>query len=99
MDTIDLTEFEPALDKGIVSHVCALRTAGIETYESCQGGEGHSYTEPTIRFHGDNSEGLRALAVAIQKLLPVSGIKRCWDVIDGELTGPCWEMVFHNGHD
>lgn len=52
------------LDPGILPLVIVLRDAGMETYESCQGGEGHAYPEPTIRFHGDRSEGHKALAAA-----------------------------------
>jgi hypothetical protein len=44
------------LDPGIVDFVRVLQEAGVETTESCQGGEGHTYPEPTVRFNGDNSE-------------------------------------------
>lgn len=63
--------FEPPLDKGIEQYVRILYGAGIETYESCEGGPGHAYPEPTIRFHGDRSGGFRALAIALQ--LPPDG--------------------------
>jgi hypothetical protein len=86
--------FVPGLDKGIEQFVLTLRRGGIETYESCEGGDGHAYTEPTIRFHGDASEGFRAYAWAKQHALPVSKLGRIWTDIDGELTGPYWEMVF-----
>ncbi|MEA5160542.1 hypothetical protein U5903_07110 [Cereibacter johrii] len=82
------------LDPGILPLVIVLRDAGIETYESCQGGEGHAYPEPTIRFHGDRSEGHKALAAALSKDLPVRSLRRIWTVIDGEATGPYWEIVF-----
>ncbi len=72
-----------------------LYKAGIETFESCEGGEGHSYPEPTVRFEGSRSEGFRALAVALQNDLSVSSIRRVWDVNDGEPTGPIWEIVFY----
>ena len=52
------------LDAGIAPYVLLLRGAGVETFESCEGGQGHAYPQPTIRFHGDRSEGLRALAVS-----------------------------------
>jgi len=49
----------PHLDPGIARYVEVLRLAGVETYESCQGGpdperpdRGHAYPEPTVRFHG-----------------------------------------------
>jgi hypothetical protein len=86
--------FEPSLDAGIQRAVEVLSKAGVETFESCEGGPGHAYPEPTIRFHGDRSEGFRALAVALQNGLPVSSLRRAWNINDGEPTGPIWEMVF-----
>lgn len=82
------------LDAGIAPYVNILRAASIETYASCQGGLGHAYLEPTIRFHGEQSEGLRALAVALQHGLPVDKLGRIWVIIDGEPTGPHWELTF-----
>ena len=87
-------ELDMPLDAEIAPYVHVLREAGIETFESCQGGEGHVFAEPTIRFHGQHSEGYRAAAIAIQRGLPIYAIKRVWTVDDGELTGPVWEMVF-----
>jgi hypothetical protein len=26
--------------------------------------------------------------------LPVAELRRVWVVVDGELTGPCWELTF-----
>ncbi len=34
-------DFSPPLDPGIADYVIALREAGIETFESCEGGPGH----------------------------------------------------------
>ena len=86
--------FDPPLDPGIELAVILLNKAGIETCESCEGGPGHSYPEPTVAFHGARDEGFRALAVALQNDLPVKAIRRVWRVIDGEPTGPLWEMAF-----
>lgn len=86
--------FEMPLDPGIARAVEILRAGGIETYESCQGGEGHSFPEPTVRFFGPQSEGFRAFDVAMKHGLPVRNIRRIWTIIDGEPTGPNWEMVF-----
>jgi len=36
-----------------------LSEAAIETFESCRGGEGHAYPEPTVRFHGERGEGFK----------------------------------------
>lgn len=94
----DLTELDSPLDKKIEKAVLILRQGGVETYESCEGGPGHSYPEPTIRFHGESTEGFRAYAYAIQHGLPVKALRRIWRVIDSELTGPSWEMVFWEDH-
>ena len=87
-------EFDPPLDLGIEHAVIILSEAGIETYESCEGNFGHSYPEPTIAFHGGREEGFRAMVIALQNGLPVAAIKRVWRIIDGEPTGPLWEIVF-----
>lgn len=82
------------LDQGVASYVKALAAAGVETYESCEGGEGHSFGEPTVRFHGGEGEGYRVVALAIEMKLPVFELRRFWTVIEGELTGPHWEITF-----
>ena len=87
-------EFDPPLDRGIRAAVEVLVGAGVETFESCEGGPGHSYPEPTVRFHGGRSEGFRAFAAAILAGLPVTALKRVWPVADGEPTGPWWELTF-----
>jgi hypothetical protein len=91
----DRAIFDPPLDHGIATAVKLLVDAGVETFESCQGGEGHAYPLPTIRFHGPPAEGFRAYAVAITHGLPVRTLARIWRVDYGELTGPWWEMTFH----
>ena len=53
-----------------------------------------SMPEPTVRFHGEHSEGFRALAIALQRGLPVLDLRRYWAIIDGEPTGPYWELTF-----
>jgi hypothetical protein len=86
--------FDPPLDEGIREIVVTLVLNGVETFESCQGGLGHSFPEPTVRFEGDSSEGLRALAVALAHGLPVYRLRRSWGVVDGLVHGPWWEMTF-----
>ena len=86
--------YDPPLDAGIRNAVEALQTAGIDTFESCEGGKGHSYAEPTVRFHGGPEEGLRALSVAIKAGLPVIDLRKVWPVIENEPTGPWWELTF-----
>lgn len=85
---------DAGLDAGIRAAVVALRRGGVETFESCQGGGGHTFPEPTIRFFGGQPEGYRALAVAMKAGLPVAELRRVWPVLDGEPTGPWWELTF-----
>ena len=86
--------FEPPLDPEIRPIVLALLEGGVETFESCQGGRGHCFAEPTVRFEGDSSEGLRALSVAMANALPVKSLNRTWALRDDVLHGPWWEMKF-----
>lgn len=88
--------FDPPLDAGIEAFVLALSAANVETFESCEGGAGHAYAEPTVRFHGDRAEGFRALAVAHRAGLPVQSLRRVWPIEDGEPTGPWWELTFYD---
>lgn len=82
------------LDEGIRSVVELLIKNGVETFESCEGGEGHAFHEPTVRFHGSHAEGFRALAVALQHGVRVCELRRYYSVEDGEPVGPRWEMTF-----
>ena len=82
------------LDRWVSYAVKVLRDAGIDTYESCQGGVGHAFAEPTIRFHGTLADGFRAYAVAVTFGLPVRYLRRTWYLTDGEPTGPYWELTF-----
>jgi hypothetical protein len=84
----------PDLDPGIRLAVKTLREAGVETFESCQGGAGHAYPEPTVRFLGSRSAGWRALWAAEDHGLPVEALRRTWPILDGEPVGPYWEILF-----
>ena len=85
--------FDPPLDPGIAGAVTALRAGGVETFESCEGGPTHAYTEPTIRFFGDQTEGFRAISVALRAGLQVRDLRRTWPIVDSEPTGPWWELT------
>jgi hypothetical protein len=84
-----------SIDIGIRHYVLVLRSHGIDTCQSCQGGPGHAYLEPTIEFRGDSGEGLRAVGVAISNRLPVSELRRVWNVHGTELDGPIWTLTFN----
>lgn len=90
-------KFGSPLDKGIEKYVHVLLDAGVETFESCEGGKGHAFPEPTVRFHGQREEGFRAFAAAKTLGLPVAELRRIWPIIDGEPTGPYWELTFVRG--
>lgn len=83
-----------ALDVGIRDIVRLLVSNGVETFESCEGGKGHAFFEPTVRFHGSQAEGFRALAVALQHGLKVCELRRYYSIEDGVPVGPHWEMTF-----
>ena len=82
------------LDPDMREKVKILVENGVETFESCQGGDGHCFAEPTVRFHGEPAEGFRALAVAMANGLKVLSLRRYWLIIGNEPTGPHWEMTF-----
>lgn len=86
--------FEPPLDERIREFVVLLIAHGVETFESCEGGEGHSSPEPVVRFEGAEAEGLRAVAVAMAYKLPVGRLRRAWAIRSGSIHGPWWEMTF-----
>lgn len=88
---------EATVDPGIAPAVRVLLEAGVETFESCQGGNGHCFPDPTVRFHGERPEGFRALAAVLQMGFKVLALRRCWPIVDDEPTGPTWELVFFPG--
>jgi hypothetical protein len=84
------------LDRGIEKAVRTLQSNGIETFESCEGGVGHAYPEPTVRFHGSIAAGWHAVGVCLDNGLPIMSLRRVWDILDLNLpTGPYWEITFH----
>jgi len=82
------------VDKGIANEVRILWENGIETTQSCEGGPGHSFAEPTVCFGGTYADGFRALAIALEHGLKVYELRRVWKMIDKQPTGPEWEMTF-----
>jgi len=84
------------LDPGIAGIVKILIGGGVETFSSCEGGEGHAFPVPTVRFgHGEGgAAGLKALAVAVEHDLPVDGLRRVWSIEDDMPVCTFWEMTF-----
>src|ERR1700741_4612933 len=83
------------LNPGIRRAVLILRREGIETFESCEGGAGHAFDVPTVKFHGNAWAGYKALAIAMENALPVRRVQYVWHVVDGHMEGRWWELVFH----
>lgn len=98
MEAFDMAKRPPIpgkIDIGIKKAVEILKASGIETFESCEGGAGHAFAEPTIRFHGTPEAGWRALGICLAHGLPILCIRRVWYILDSnEPTGPKWEVVF-----
>jgi hypothetical protein len=86
------------IDSGIAYELRILRDNGIETTESCQGGQGHPFPVPTIRFCGGRAAGFKAVEIAVTYGLKMSELRRVWNMQDGELTGPEWEITFYELH-
>lgn len=89
-----LPDCDLPIDAGIAYAVAVLRSGGVETFESCEGGEGHAFKEPTVRFYGTTAAGYHAVSVAMDYGLPVAELQRSWSMQDGELVGPNWKMTF-----
>ena len=83
-----------AVDVGIRPFVRVLLAGGFETHESCQGGDGHAFPEPTVTFYGNKSEGYRAVAWLQSNGIEPMALRRFWHLLDGDLTGPNWEITF-----
>lgn len=83
------------LDRGIKRAVELLRAGGVETFESCEGGAGHAYPEPTVSFYGGPYAGWLAMSICLANGLPVLSLRRTWMVHElHDVTGPHWEIVF-----
>ncbi|HEY7831779.1 MAG TPA: hypothetical protein VIC06_14550 [Solirubrobacteraceae bacterium] len=83
--------FGERMDPGIVHIVRLFKEHDIETCQSCQGGEGHSYTWPTVDIYGDP---WKALSVCNNHALPVHTVSHQWDIENGEPTGQFWRIEF-----
>jgi hypothetical protein len=82
------------MDVGIREAVRIMIENGIETIQSCQGGPGHSYPEPTVEFCGGYGAGFRAFAIAREHGMAVKELRRTWVIEEGEPVGPHWTITF-----
>lgn len=91
-----------SLDPIIKDAVILLNKYGYKTFESCQGGDGHCYPEPTVRFFGDEFDLIRAYELCSIHGLNVFNAKRVYrktdvysEVTDGISIGDNWDKPFN----
>ena len=89
-------DFYRGLDPGISFAVRVLHAYGFETCQSCQGGDGHSYLEPTVDMvaRGDDAEGFGALAALTDFGLPVWGLAIFCKIKNGLPYEKLWRITF-----
>jgi len=89
------------LDKGIRPVVEILHQHGFKTFESCQGSDGHCFTEPTIRFWGSEFDCIRAWEVCEAYKIRVSTVRRVfekqpfYDASEENVLGSNWIDPFN----
>jgi len=89
--------FYQDLDEGIRFAVRVLHAAGrMETCQSCQGGEGHSYDRPTIDMicTGDDARGFAALATLQDYGLSIRDLSIVWSIKNGLPYEKLWRVTF-----
>jgi hypothetical protein len=92
------------IDEKILPAVKILNEHGFKTFESCEGGEGHLFHEPTVRFEGSEFDLIRAFEICQLHGLPVYEVKRVYRktpvyINDNTSTvhqiGEAWETPFN----
>jgi hypothetical protein len=89
--------YDSDIDPGIKPFVKILADHGVETCQSCQGGEGHSYDWPTVDFQGGPGAGWHALGVCADFGLPVMLLQRQWTIgPSGQVDEVVWSLIFRH---
>lgn len=90
------------LDELIRPAVILLNKYGFKTFESCQGGEGHCYGDPTVRFEGTEFDLIRAYELCeIHGMNPKAAKRVYWkqdvyfDTDKWEVIGETWHPPFN----
>jgi hypothetical protein len=92
------------IDPLILPAVMVLNRHGFKTFESCQGGDGHAFFEPTIRFEGTEHDLIRAYEICKLYHLPVFEVRRVYrktpiyvndNTPDAQNIGDVWETPFN----
>jgi hypothetical protein len=97
-------EIPDNLDALIRPAVEILNKYGFKTFESCQGGEGHCFPEPTVRFEGNEFDLLRAYEICQLNFLPVHEVRRIYrktpfyveeNTSNAHQIGEVWDTPFN----
>jgi len=82
------------LDPGIRFAVRILHARGIETQQSCEGGEGHAYDHPSIDIQSSGrANGFAALAALEDYGLRVRDVALMWTVDKGRPSEQFWRIT------
>ena len=94
--TIFPESFYQDIDRGIRFAIRVLHAHGLETCQSCQGGKGHSYLEPSVEMGAgaDDAYGFEALAALQAFGLPVSTVGIIWNIKNGVPYEKNWRITF-----
>lgn len=88
------------VDEKIRAVVVLLNRHGFKTFESCQGGEGHCFKYPTVRFEGSEFDLIKAHNICEVNNLNVMEGKRVYRKTplyndEGVSIGEAWETPFN----
>jgi len=88
-----------AIDAGIKDVVLMLNANGFNTIESCQGGQGHCFSDATVRFLGDEFDLIRAYELCKLNNINVYEAKRVYrktTVYNNDIElGENWDKPFN----
>lgn len=70
------------IDAGIRFAVRVLHARGFETCQSCEGGDGHAYDQPSVDLlaGANDATGFAAVAELVGFGLPVDRVSQVWNV-------------------
>ena len=88
-------DFYATLDPGIRFAVRVLHAHGIDTCQSCQGGDGHSYDRPTVDLLDEpGAVGFAAVHHLNDYGLPVQDVAKLWRIEHGLPVENFWRITF-----
>ena len=88
------------VDDGIRRAVVILNKHGFKTFESCEGGEGHCFPDPTVCFYGSEFDLMRSYDICslyhlnvfeCRRVFGKSPVYRDNELINAEPIGEAWD--------